>query len=761
MRRVIQGLSGGVRWARGLGLTGITIGFLSFCSDHSLAEETGPSKGVLGLVAQDSMGATAPVAQVQDKPPLVNPDQYNPERCKAYFAKLKPGLIDAYLKLADYQAAEQYTIQALCDARTADFKSRSEYIGSNDDNLTKDKKRTLPAAFVKAIVESNEFDTPGYDSISIYGAIIEGDLILSRININNAIHFNDITFKGGVDLSYSSTQHNLDISGSLPADAGLCLRGFQSTKSLFLTDIMQQSDGQSEKPSTIKCDENTINSIDLPGARITGELNISRVVVRNVNAIGAQIVGQVQIQDSRFFDRSVDLDFSGASAGEFIIRGANASAVLDARTAEECFEHLAILDGINILGYAQFIRSNFCGISMTGAHVGKNLDLLGLTLGFFDFTGSTADGDLQIAPSPPTPTGNSARLPKWLLHADEPPLAASSVFKKNQPNLVLSHSSVSLLRAALNNWPGLCLRDSDDSQGKDCQKQPVDYSVGSCETVAAAPAALPDVHGYLTMLSEWTLGYPGSIKEKYPTIVADFRFKSFGKPTFCAFDKPAQNRLDYISDDPTNINAAEVERWLASTQYSPAEYQLMYDLLTTNGQSSDARRIGYLGKLIETRHEYEKTIKNGAISSLPIFLLHLVARWSIGYGYCSYVAILWAGFFCLIGAYIFATVDPNLLLTSDGLVYNENQSGWRKYLFGNCHIKKYKDGNGADKIEQDYGVISPIGYSFDTLLPVIRLRELHYQIEVGGWRHIYFYFHRIFGWILGIFVLAAFSGLIR
>jgi hypothetical protein len=79
-------------------------------------------------------------------------------------------------------------------------------------------------------------------------------------------------------------------------------------------------------------------------------------------------------------------------------------------------------------------------------------------------------------------------------------------------------------------------------------------------------------------------------------------------------------------------------------------------------------------------------------------------------------------------------------------------SGLRKYLLGNC---------GIIKNNLDYGLISPIGYSFDTLLPLIKLRELHYEIEVAGRQRYYFYIHKIFGWLLGIFVLGAFSGLIK
>src|SRR4051794_38515830 len=43
-----------------------------------------------------------------------------------------------------------------------------------------------------------------------------------------------------------------------------------------------------------------------------------------------------------------------------------------------------------------------------------------------------------------------------------------------------------------------------------------------------------------------------------------------------------------------------------------------------------------------------------------------------------------------------------------------------------------------------------IAYSFDLLLPIIRLREKHYQIDLGPVRY-YFYIHKIMGYVLGAF----------
>ena len=418
---------------------------------------------------------------------------------------------------------------------------------------------------------------------------------------------------------------------------------------------------------------------------------------------------------------------------------------------EGCANSTVFLEGTTVNGSAEFVRSDLCGISMTGAHVSSNVNLLGSTLAFFDFTGSNAEGDLQIGPS----RGPPGRLPVWL-----------SAFGNSPTNLVLSHSSVTLVRVALNNWPGMCdigRKPKDRKIG--CSKPSDLLTIDRCTTPhLQPPRALPDRDDNFISLrkfGEWTgltdliFGFP---VPSSTTTVADFRFKAFGRPFYCAWDPGSYTegyiRSDYILDGLT-VDRTAVELWLKSTQYSPAEYQLIYDLLVTNGQSPDARKIGYAGKIIETRLDFQH-------HSWPAFVTMLLSRLTIGYGYCSYLAILWAIFFCAFGAWVFSRANPDLIRIDKGTLKLVDRSGWRKSVFGpfRFHVMKYTEGLQTGH-PQDYGVINPFGYSFDALLPIIRLRELHYQVELGGWPHYYFYIQRIVGWILGIFVLAAFSGLTK
>jgi hypothetical protein len=59
------------------------------------------------------------------------------------------------------------------------------------------------------------------------------------------------------------------------------------------------------------------------------------------------------------------------------------------------------------------------------------------------------------------------------------------------------------------------------------------------------------------------------------------------------------------------------------------------------------------------------------------------------------------------------------------------------------------------------GNATGLAYSFDMLLPLVRLDERHYKIEIHGWPRYYFYFHKLVGWGLGLMVVAAVSGIAK
>ena len=52
-------------------------------------------------------------------------------------------------------------------------------------------------------------------------------------------------------------------------------------------------------------------------------------------------------------------------------------------------------------------------------------------------------------------------------------------------------------------------------------------------------------------------------------------------------------------------------------------------------------------------------------------------------------------------------------------------------------------------------------YSLDMLLPIIELDKSHYGIPLEGWVRVYFYVHKIFGYVLASFLIAGLLGLTK
>jgi hypothetical protein len=146
--------------------------------------------------------------------------------------------------------------------------------------------------------------------------------------------------------------------------------------------------------------------------------------------------------------------------------------------------------------------------------------------------------------------------------------------------------------------------------------------------------------------------------------------------------------------------------WLRRQAYS----QHPYDYLASNlmvDYKDKAEDILYAGK----NRELANTSFPGNINLWLEWLL-------IGYGYRTRYAVMWAGGFIILGAMV-------LRLSGEGTP--------NKMPFG-------------------------IAFSFDMLLPIVRLREYHYTIDLKGWARYYFYFHKLMGYVLASFLIAGLSG---
>jgi hypothetical protein len=160
-----------------------------------------------------------------------------------------------------------------------------------------------------------------------------------------------------------------------------------------------------------------------------------------------------------------------------------------------------------------------------------------------------------------------------------------------------------------------------------------------------------------------------------------------------------------LSSPSTSNVGEDFNSWFDKlVQYSRQPYEQLATVVQTQGDTDRATAIRYSARERERREA----------PSLWLKLLDSV----VGYGYYPQKSFRWVAFFVILGAVV-------LRVTGEG-----------------------------PKNGMPFG----LAYSFDMLLPIVRLREKHYSIDLAGPARYYFYVHRIMGWVLASFLVAGLSG---
>jgi hypothetical protein len=150
--------------------------------------------------------------------------------------------------------------------------------------------------------------------------------------------------------------------------------------------------------------------------------------------------------------------------------------------------------------------------------------------------------------------------------------------------------------------------------------------------------------------------------------------------------------------------------WLGRQEYSRQPYEYLASILSKLGYKDKAEDILYAGK----NRELENT-------PFPASIKLWLERVLIGYGYRIWYALMWVAGFIMLGA----------------IVLRFSGEGRRNRM--------------------PYG----IAFSFDMLLPIVKLRDYHYSVDLKGWARYYFYFHKLMGYVLASFLIAGLTGLTK
>ena len=171
-------------------------------------------------------------------------------------------------------------------------------------------------------------------------------------------------------------------------------------------------------------------------------------------------------------------------------------------------------------------------------------------------------------------------------------------------------------------------------------------------------------------------------------------------------DSPAPDNIDYIA-------------WLArNSSYTPQPYEHLAAVLRAAGEPTQANRIRYESRERERTAAWEQRDYAGYARWFGLTLLN----WTIGYG-------LGLGYFRALGWILVFT------------------------LIGTVALYAFRQG--------PEGLAAKAIFSLDRLLPIVQLDESHKEVEAGlaGRVKYYFYAHKLVGWVLASFLIAALAGL--
>ncbi|MBC8549711.1 MAG: hypothetical protein H8D23_08660 [Candidatus Brocadiales bacterium] len=179
---------------------------------------------------------------------------------------------------------------------------------------------------------------------------------------------------------------------------------------------------------------------------------------------------------------------------------------------------------------------------------------------------------------------------------------------------------------------------------------------------------------------------------------------------------------NFIADNNKSLTERDItwfKKWMGKqVKYSPQPYEHLAKILSQEGRMKEAREILYTSKSREHRKTTEVWYRLWR-TTLWIF---------IGYGYRIYYAFFW-----VLGLVTIGTV-------------------WLRVSKQYCK----KDHNYKDL--KYWG----LAYSIDMLLPIIHLRKYHYdEIELEGRVRVYFYVHKILGYVLALFIITGLTGIVK
>ena len=591
-------------------------------------------------------------------------------------------------------------------------------IDLSDATLT--RNLCLEKSRIDADVNLHFFKTT--HSLFLRGSIFNGNLNMESMQVDGELHMsNDAEFKGvvlrsaeiggGLDMSGSTFEGTLNMNG-MHVSAGLFMRGEAKFKDVDLRSA-EIGGGLEMDGSTFEGTLN-MNPMHVSGYLfMSGEAKFKDVVLR-----GAEIGGQLAM-DGSTFEGTLDMNVMRVSGYLFmsgeakfkdvVLRGAEIGGQLamDGST----FEGTLNMNHMRVSGYL-FMRGDakFKDVDLGGAEIGGGLEMDGST-----FEGTLAMDDMHV----------SGHL---FMREDAKFMAVDLIDSVVEGGLDMDDST---FEGTLN--MDRIQVSSRCSMSNSNFKKPVDLLFARLNSIFDISGSQFDslnltgthIRGEFRLGSGMHLGtrWKGRKEMTLRNTTVDAiqdRKDAWPKELKLILDGFTYTRLGGygVGTEPSMADRTVrwLKEWLEKQQhYSPQPYEQLAKVLRESGHNRKAQSILFSGK-------QRQRSNTPCPRKLGLFLVEIF----VGYGYKNYRALGWVLLFTLIGF---------LIIQFGGSAQFQNLSKT---------------------------IMDRMLYSFDILLPVIKLNESHYnEVTICGNIKYYFYFQKLMGYILGSFLIAGLSGITK
>ncbi len=568
-------------------------------------------------------------------------------------------------------------------------------------------ERALRSAFLETILLCQPFKSQiPHDGVHIIGA-----LFLEEINLKNSILEHELIleesrFERSVDLSNLKSPFEISFQGSV-FEQKLTLSGARVGGDLVL------DDGRFEK-------------LDLRAGQIDGQLTMDRAKVLGSLKMQSIFVGsQFSAQQSRF-------------DGSIKIQG----ALIKKQMTMEGSKILGLLalHGARIEGRLNLADAEISGpLKMRGARIGTNLNMQNGKFSSVDLTTAKVAGQVQMSDS-----GFSDKLSLYGLDVgDMFTLNGATVHGELHFQGAHISSKVSMQRSTFkkevsfkgaNIGGDLYLDGASFADELDMHRVTIDgtliFKAGEFKDDVNIDLAKIDSVEYKGAKELQNLNLKGTSVNKVFVKVKDTNDWPIKMDLHGFTYNLFWGEYEGVEGGQKDFFKAWLERL---KKYSPQPYEQCAKVLREAGFPERANDVLYAGK---EKERHDALVNNNFGRWLWLSILKLTIGYGLGLRY--FRALWWAGLFILIGGYICFTADGKRRVSSlcDSDAKGEN-----------------------GKVKNSRLCLACLFYSFDMLLPIIKLRSKHDRLDLPCPQRLYFYFHQMTGWLLVSFILAGLAGI--